>query len=114
MGCTESDKEMFGDCFKSAMRTKSIEAGLNFGEILGKPCVVLEIVEECLASINGNCSTDPFFSMRFSQLQQECDLEKSGECVLNRTESRSLGDCAEMGHSTRTATGGWIHKKGIK
>ena len=72
------------------MRTKSIEAGLNFGEILGKPCVVLEIVEECLASINGNCSTDPFFSMRFSQLQQECDLEKSGECALNRTESRKL------------------------
>ena len=81
----------FGDCIKSSMRTKSIENGLRRPEEnWGKPCDMLEIVEECLISINGNCATEARISSDLSQLQGECDLEKSGGCALNRTESRKL------------------------
>ena len=75
----------FGDCIKYQ------ENGLRRPEELwGKPCDMLEIVEECLISINGNCATEARISSDLSQLQKECDLEKSGGCALNRTESRKL------------------------
>ena len=57
------------------MRTKSIETGFDFEQLFyGKPCVVLEIAEECLRSVNGNCASET------SELQQMCDQEKSGGC----------------------------------
>ena len=61
------------NCVTSAIRTKY---GEHYYDYNGKTCEMLEIAEECLASINGNCATDVFFSMAFSQLRQECDQEK--------------------------------------
>ena len=61
------------DCVTSAVRTKY---GEHYYDYNGKACEILDMAEECLASINGNCATDPFFSMGFSAIQQECDQEK--------------------------------------
>ena len=46
-------------------------------------CEMVEIADECVESINGNCATDAGFSGALSQLQQECDQEKSGFCTEN-------------------------------
>ena len=61
------------DCVTSAVRTKY---GEHYYDYNGKACEMLEIADECLESINGNCATDAFLSMSLSSLQQECDQEK--------------------------------------
>ena len=43
------------NCVTSAIRTKY---GEHYYDYNGKTCEMLEIAEECLASINGNCATD--------------------------------------------------------
>ena len=40
-----------------------------------KACEMVQIADECVASINGNCATDAGFSRALSQLQDECDTE---------------------------------------
>ena len=67
------------DCATSAMRTKYGEHFYNSGKI----CEMVEIADECVESINGNCATDAGFSGALSQLQRECDQEKSGFCTEN-------------------------------
>ena len=42
----------------------------------GKMCEMVEIADECVESINGNCATDAGFSRALSHLQRECDQEK--------------------------------------
>ena len=56
-----------------------VESGYDYEQFgWEKPCKMLEITEECLRSINGNCTIDFFEDL--SQLQQMCDQKKSGGC----------------------------------
>ena len=63
------------DCTASAFKTKY---GEHFYDYDVKVCAILEIVDECIQSINGNCATDEYFSSDLFIIQQECQQEKSG------------------------------------
>ena len=63
------------DCTASAFKTKY---GEHFYDYDVKVCAILEIVDKCIQSINGNCATDEFFSSDLFIIQQECQQEKSG------------------------------------
>ena len=71
------------DCTASAFKTKY---GVQFYGHSVKACAVLEIVNECIQSINGNCATDEYFSGDFFIIQQECHKEKFG-CSENQKET---------------------------
>ena len=71
------------DCTASAFKTKY---GVQFYDHSVKACAVLEIVDECIQSINGNCATDEFFSSDLFIIQQECHKEKFG-CSENQKET---------------------------
>ena len=71
------------DCVTSAVRTKY---GEHYYDYNGKACEILDMAEECLASINGNCATDEFFSSDLFIIQQECHKEKFG-CSENQKET---------------------------
>ena len=71
------------DCTASAFKTKY---GVQFYDHSVKACAVLEIVDECIQSINGNCATDEFFSSDLFIIQQECAKEKFG-CSENQKET---------------------------
>ena len=65
-----------------------VESGYDFEQFrFGKPCQIVEVAQECLRSINGNCATDAEISSGLSHLQQMCDQEKSrGLCTENHKE----------------------------
>ena len=71
------------DCTASAFKTKY---GEHFYDYDVKVCAILEIVDECIQSINGNCATDEFFSSDLFIIQQECHKEKFG-CSENQKET---------------------------
>ena len=64
-----------------------VKSGYDFEQFrFGKPCKMLEVAQECLRSINGNCATDAEIFRGISHLQQMCDHEKSGGCTENHKE----------------------------
>merc|ERR1712004_541909 len=75
--CPERDQERIGDCARSAMRSRYGDEYYR----LGKSCEMVQIANECVDSINGNCATDAGFSRALSQLQQECDRQRYQECI---------------------------------
>merc|ERR1712062_29373 len=95
--CTGNHKETIDDCTASAFKTKY---GVQFYDHSVKACAVLEIVDECIQSINGNCATDEFFSSDLFIIQQECHQEKFG-CSENH--KKTIIDCATF--ATRTKYG---------
>merc|ERR1712012_936202 len=94
-GCTKNHQHMIVDCANSAMRTKYGEHYYNSG----KMCEMVEIADECVESINGNCATDAGFSRALSHLQRECDQEKSGFCTENH--QHMIIDCTDSAMTTK-------------
>ena len=55
---------------------------------MGKICEMVQIADECVDSINGNCATDAGFSHSLSRLQQECDSERLNESETDQCTER--------------------------
>ena len=55
---------------------------------LGKSCEMVQIANECVDSINGNCSTDAGFSRALSKFQQKCDRERLNEAETDQCTER--------------------------
>ena len=54
-----------------------VESGYDFEQFrFGKPCKMLEVAQECLRSINGNCATDAEIASALFYLPQMCDRKK--------------------------------------
>merc|ERR1712062_37665 len=93
--CTGNHKETIDDCTASAFKTKY---GVQFYDHSVKACAVLEIVDECIQSINGNCATDEFFSSDLFIIHQECQQEKSG---CSDKQKETIIDCATTAIRTK-------------
>ena len=61
--------QRIGDCARSAMRRRYGDEYYR----LGKSCEMVQIADECVDSINGNCATDAGFSRTLSYLRRMCD-----------------------------------------
>ena len=57
--------------------SECVESGYDYEQFGSEnTCKMLEVAQECLRSIDGNCATDAEISSALSQLQQMCDQGK--------------------------------------
>jgi len=97
--CPERDQERIGDCARSAMRSRYGDEYYR----LGKSCEMVQIANECVDSINGNCATDAGFSRALSQLQQECDRQRYQECI------NKIEECVNSAMKRKYGINDWYH-----